>query len=67
MSEELLDERGILIDSMADLSSRYLFGRTAAVYGDPDMVMAYQGSYANLESHHSMPAPVLIMNSSRRE
>lgn len=39
VSEELLDERGILIDSMADLSSRYLFGRTAAVYGDPDMVM----------------------------
>ncbi|WP_432703623.1 nitrogenase component 1 [Methanothermobacter thermautotrophicus] len=39
VSEELLDERGILIDSMADISSRYLFGRTAAVYGDPDMVM----------------------------
>ncbi|QHN08230.1 nitrogenase component 1 [Methanothermobacter sp. THM-2] len=38
VNDELLDERGILIDSMADLSSRYLFGRTAAVYGDPDMV-----------------------------
>ncbi|MEM4196150.1 MAG: nitrogenase component 1, partial [Methanothermobacter sp.] len=38
VNDELLDERGILIDSMADLSSRYLSGRTAAVYGDPDMV-----------------------------
>lgn len=38
VKDEVLDERGLLIDSMADLSSRYLFGRTAAVYGDPDMV-----------------------------
>jgi nitrogenase molybdenum-iron protein beta chain len=37
-TEELLDERGLLIDSMADLSSRYLFGRTAAIYGDPALV-----------------------------
>jgi len=35
--EELLDERGLLIDSMADLSSRYLFGRKVAIYGDPDL------------------------------
>ncbi|WP_414470414.1 nitrogenase component 1 [Methanobacterium sp. ACI-7] len=33
--EALLDERGLLIDSMADLVSRYLFGRTVAIYGDP--------------------------------
>lgn len=33
--ESLLDERGLLIDSMADLASRYLFGRTVAIYGDP--------------------------------
>jgi nitrogenase molybdenum-iron protein beta chain len=38
ISDELLDERGLLVDSMADLSSRYLFGRRVAVYGDPDMV-----------------------------
>ena len=38
VSDELLDERGLLVDSMADLSSRYLFGRRVAVYGDPDMV-----------------------------
>ena len=38
VSDELLDERGLLVDSMADLSSRYLFGRKVAVYGDPDMV-----------------------------
>ncbi len=33
--EALLDERGLLMDSMADLVSRYLFGRTVAIYGDP--------------------------------
>ena len=38
ISDELLDERGLLVDSMADLSSRYLFGRRVAIYGDPDMV-----------------------------
>lgn len=38
-SEELLDERGLLIDSMADLCSRYLFGRKVAIYGDPALVM----------------------------
>ncbi len=38
VSDELLDERGLLVDSMADLSSRYLFGRRVAIYGDPDMV-----------------------------
>jgi len=35
--EEILDERGILIDAMADLSSRYLAGRKVAIYGDPCM------------------------------
>lgn len=39
LSEDLLDERGLLIDSMADLASRYLFGRKVAVYGDPDIVV----------------------------
>lgn len=38
-TDKLLDERGLLIDSMADLSSRYLFGRRVAIYGDPDMVV----------------------------
>ncbi len=37
ISDELLDERGLLIDSMADLASRYLHGRTAAIYGDPEI------------------------------
>ncbi|ABR53975.1 Nitrogenase [Methanococcus vannielii SB] len=35
VSDDLLDERGLLIDAMADLSSRYLFGRKVAIYGDP--------------------------------
>ena len=35
--DKLLDERGILIDSMADNASRYLFGRKVAIYGDPDI------------------------------
>ncbi|MBU4547782.1 MAG: nitrogenase molybdenum-iron protein subunit beta, partial [Euryarchaeota archaeon] len=38
ITDELLDERGLLVDSMADIASRYLFGKTAAIYGDPDMV-----------------------------
>jgi len=33
--DSILDERGLLIDSMADLSSRYLFGRKVAIFGDP--------------------------------
>ena len=33
--DTILDERGLLIDSMADLASRYLFGRKVAVFGDP--------------------------------
>ncbi|EKQ52077.1 MAG: nitrogenase molybdenum-iron protein [Methanobacterium sp. Maddingley MBC34] len=33
--DSLLDERGLLIDSMADLASRYLFGRKVAIFGDP--------------------------------
>jgi len=37
ISEELLDERGILVDSMADNAARYLFGRKVAIYGDPDL------------------------------
>lgn len=37
VTDELLDERGLLIDSMADFASRYLHGRTAAIYGDPEI------------------------------
>jgi len=33
--DTILDERGLLIDSMADLASRYLFGRKVAIFGDP--------------------------------
>jgi len=35
--DTILDERGLLIDSMADLVSRYLFGRKVAIFGDPDI------------------------------
>ena len=35
--DSILDERGLLIDSMADLASRYLHGRTVAIYGDPEV------------------------------
>ena len=35
--DTLLDERGILVDSMADNAARYLFGRKVAIYGDPDI------------------------------
>ena len=35
--EELLDERGIFVDSMADNAARYLFGRKVVIYGDPDL------------------------------
>jgi nitrogenase molybdenum-iron protein beta chain len=37
ISDALLDERGILADSMADNAARYLFGRKVAIYGDPDL------------------------------
>jgi nitrogenase molybdenum-iron protein beta chain len=37
VTEELLDERGLLVDSMADNAARYLFGRKVAIYGDPDL------------------------------
>lgn len=35
--DNLLDERGLLIDSMADLAGRYLHGRTVGIYGDPEI------------------------------
>jgi nitrogenase molybdenum-iron protein beta chain len=35
--DELLDERGLLVDSMADNAARYLFGRKVVIYGDPDL------------------------------
>lgn len=37
ITDEILDERGLLIDSMADLASRYLNGRSVAIYGDPEI------------------------------
>ncbi|BDZ70310.1 nitrogenase component 1 [Methanobacterium petrolearium] len=37
VTDEILDERGLLIDSMADLASRYLFDKTVAIYGDPEI------------------------------
>jgi len=37
ITDEILDERGLLIDSMADLASRYLFDKTVAIYGDPEI------------------------------
>ncbi|ABO34973.1 Nitrogenase [Methanococcus maripaludis C5] len=39
VTEEILDERGIVIDAMADVASRYLFGRTVAIYGDPSITV----------------------------
>ncbi len=33
--DSVLDERGLLIDSLADIVSRYLFGREVAIFGDP--------------------------------
>jgi nitrogenase molybdenum-iron protein beta chain len=35
--DTILDKRGLLIDSMADLAGRYLHGRSAAIYGDPEI------------------------------
>ena len=35
--DELLNERGMLVDSMADNAARYLFGRKVVIYGDPDL------------------------------
>lgn len=37
ITDEILDERGILLDSMADNAARYLHGREVAIYGDPDI------------------------------
>lgn len=37
INDDILDERGLLIDSMADLSGRYLHNRTVAIYGDPEI------------------------------
>jgi nitrogenase molybdenum-iron protein beta chain len=35
--DDLLNERGMLVDSMADNAARYLFGRKVVIYGDPDL------------------------------
>lgn len=35
--DSILDERGILVDLIADNAARYLFGRKVAIYGDPDI------------------------------
>ncbi|MBA2868722.1 nitrogenase component 1 [Methanococcus maripaludis] len=36
---EILDERGIVVDAIADVASRYLFGRKVAIYGDPSIAV----------------------------
>jgi nitrogenase molybdenum-iron protein beta chain len=38
ISEDILNERGLLIDTMADVSARYLFDRKVAIFGDPALV-----------------------------
>jgi nitrogenase molybdenum-iron protein beta chain len=38
ISEEILDERGQVIDLMADVAARYLYDKNVAIFGDPDMV-----------------------------
>jgi len=35
--ETLLDERGLLVDLMADVSARYLFDKSAVIFGDPSL------------------------------
>jgi nitrogenase molybdenum-iron protein beta chain len=35
--ESILDERGVLVDLIADNAARYLFDRKVAIYGDPDL------------------------------
>ncbi|MDR3062749.1 MAG: nitrogenase molybdenum-iron protein subunit beta, partial [Methanobrevibacter sp.] len=35
--EKLLDERGLTLDMMADVSARYLHGRKVAIFGDPSL------------------------------
>lgn len=39
VTEEVLDERGIAVDAIADVASRYLFGRKVAIYGDPSIAV----------------------------
>ena len=36
--DSVLDERGMLVDMIADNAARYLFDRKVAIYGDPDIV-----------------------------
>jgi nitrogenase molybdenum-iron protein beta chain len=36
--ESLLNERGLFVDLVADVASRYLFGKNVAIVGDPDLV-----------------------------
>ncbi|KZX16989.1 nitrogenase component 1 [Methanobrevibacter filiformis] len=36
--ETILDERGLLVDLMADVAARYLFDKNVAIVGDPDQV-----------------------------
>ncbi len=35
--DSILDERGMLVDLIADNAARYLFDRKVAIYGDPDL------------------------------
>ncbi|KZX15554.1 nitrogenase vanadium-iron protein beta chain [Methanobrevibacter cuticularis] len=36
--ESLLNERGLLVDLIADIAARYLFDKNVAIVGDPDLV-----------------------------
>ena len=36
--DSILDERGMLVDLIADNAARYLFDKKVAIYGDPDIV-----------------------------
>nr|P0CW52.1 RecName: Full=Nitrogenase molybdenum-iron protein beta chain; AltName: Full=Dinitrogenase; AltName: Full=Nitrogenase component I [Methanococcus maripaludis]AAC45516.1 dinitrogenase beta subunit [Methanococcus maripaludis] len=48
VTDEILDERGIVIDAMADVASRYLFGRKVAIYGDPSITVGMARFVAEL-------------------
>lgn len=36
--ESILDERGLLLDMMADVAARYLFDKNVVIFGDPSQV-----------------------------
>jgi nitrogenase molybdenum-iron protein beta chain len=54
ISESILNERGLLIDMMADVSARYLFGRKVAIFGDPSLVTGLARFVAELGMEPTM-------------